>query len=168
MEHLWAPWRIEYVKKAKEEGCVFCEKPQEADDRSNLILYRGKFNFIILNAYPYNPGHIMVAPNRHIGDLDFFEDDEIKEHADLVRLGISILKKAFHPDGFNIGMNIGRVAGAGVEGHLHTHIVPRWSGDNNFMPVISDTRVVNQALLDTYNRLASEIAANQQNSQSSC
>lgn len=110
----------------------------------------------------------MVAPNRHIGDLDFLEDDEIKEHADLVRLGISILKKAFHPDGFNIGMNIGRVAGAGVEGHLHTHIVPRWSGDNNFMPVISDTRVVNQALLDTYNRLASEIAANQQNSQSSC
>ena len=153
MDHLWAPWRIEYVKKANDEGCIFCEKPGLGDDTENLILHRGRFNFIILNAYPYNPGHLMVAPYRHISDPGLLEEDEVREHAAMVVLATSLLRKALHPEGFNLGMNLGRVAGAGFEGHLHTHIVPRWAGDNNFMPVIADTRVVNEAIAETYDHL---------------
>ena len=153
MERLWAPWRIQYIQMAKPEGCILCDKPQQNRDELNYILYRGSKNFIILNAYPFNPGHLMVAPYRHIASLEELTDNELHEHFEMVRRGIRLLKKTFHPDGFNIGMNTGKMAGAGIDKHLHTHIVPRWQGDSNFMPVVADTRVVPEALAETYNKL---------------
>ncbi len=156
MEHLWAPWRIEYIKIAKEEGCILCQKPQENSDIANYILHRGKKNFIIMNRYPYNSGHLMVAPNRHTANLEELTDEELGEHYKLVQRSITVLKQLFKPEGFNIGMNLGRIAGAGVDKHIHTHIVPRWAGDTNFMPVIADTNVVNEALEETYEKLVAE------------
>jgi len=156
MEYIWAPWRIEYIleaKDAKKKGCILCEKPREDKDETNLILYRGKSNFIILNAFPYNPGHLMVAPYHHVGKLEDLTDEESKEHFDLIKLSIKLLKEAIQPSGFNTGMNLGRVAGAGIEDHIHTHIVPRWQGDTNFMPVIADTKVLPQALATSYSNL---------------
>jgi len=160
MEHLWAPWRIEYIqniRKAAQQGCLLCRKPEEDNDEANLILYRGKTNFVMLNAFPYNPGHLMVAPYRHLADIQSLTDAEAKEHFALVKKGTALLTKVLNPAGFNIGLNLGRVAGAGIEGHLHTHIVPRWEGDTNFMPVLGDTRVVSQALADTYRKLKSAL-----------
>ena len=153
MEELWAPWRMEYIKAEKPEGCVFCQKPAESRDRENYILYRGKENFIILNSYPYNPGHLMVVPYRHVGAREKLGSEEAQEHFELVRKAVAILGEALRPDGFNLGMNIGKVGGAGVLGHIHTHVVPRWEGDANFMPVIADTRVMPEALADTYEKL---------------
>jgi len=153
MEYLWAPWRIEYIKKAREEGCILCQKPAAENDEANYILFRGQKNFVIMNCYPYNAGHLMVAPYRHVADLDGLTDEELDEHYKLVRQSVRVLRQAFQPEGFNIGMNLGRVAGAGVDKHLHTHIVPRWGGDTNFMPVISGTKVVNEALGESYQKL---------------
>ena len=153
MERIWAPWRIEYIERAKEGGCILCQKPRENNDEANFILYRGQNNFIILNAFPYNPGHLMVAPYRHIANLQDLTDDEIKEHLDVVKRAVKLLTEVLKPAGFNIGLNIGKVAGAGIEYHLHTHIVPRWQGDVNFMPVLSDTRVISEALAATYKKL---------------
>jgi ATP adenylyltransferase len=153
MEYIWAPWRIEYILEAKDAnkvGCILCHKPKEADGQANLILHRGKTNFIILNAFPYNPGHLMVAPYRHLGKLEDLSDEESREHFDLVKLSIKLLEEAIKPSGFNTGMNLGRVAGAGIEDHLHTHVVPRWQGDTNFMPVVADTKVLPQALASSY------------------
>jgi ATP adenylyltransferase len=154
MEHLWAPWRIEYIKKADKVGCIFCQKPAEEGDASNYILYRGQKNFIIMNSYPYNPGHLMIAPYRHIANLDELTKEELGEHHELVRRSVTVLTQVFKPDGFNIGMNLGRVAGAGIDKHIHSHIVPRWAGDTNFMPLIADTNVINEALEETYKKLA--------------
>ena len=153
MERIWAPWRIEYIERPKEGGCILCQKPRENNDEANFILYRGQNNFIILNAFPYNPGHLMVAPYRHIANLQDLTDDEIKEHLDVVKRAVKLLTEVLKPTGFNIGLNIGKVAGAGIEYHLHTHIVPRWQGDVNFMPVLSDTRVISEALAATYKKL---------------
>jgi ATP adenylyltransferase len=153
MEHIWAPWRIEYVLQAEKDGCFLCEKPKEDNDEPNLILLRGKSNFIILNSFPYNPGHLMIVPYRHIGHLDGLTDEEAKEHFDLVKRSLRLLTEVIKPTGFNIGMNLGKVAGAGVDDHVHTHIVPRWQGDTNFMPVISDTKVLPEALVATYKKL---------------
>jgi len=153
MDYLWAPWRIEYIKHAKDEGCILCDKPAAGDDAANLILYHGAHNFIILNAYPYNPGHLMVAPDRHVATLDGLSDVERNELFELVSRSVVILRKVFCCDGFNIGLNLGKIAGAGVDKHIHTHIVPRWAGDTNFMPVIADTRVINEAVAETYARL---------------
>jgi len=153
MEQLWAPWRIEYILQSEKGSCFLCEKPKEENDESNLILYRGKGNFIILNSFPYNPGHLMVVPYRHISHLDEFTDEEAKEHFDLVKLGLKLLNEVIKPTGFNIGMNLGKVAGAGVDDHIHTHIVPRWQGDTNFMPVISNTKVLPEALASSYKKL---------------
>ena len=153
MERIWAPWRIEYIERAKEGGCILCQKPRENNDEANFILYRGQNNFIILNAFPYNPGHLMVAPYRHIANLQDLTDNEIKEHLDVVKRAVKLLTEVLKPAGFNIGLNIGKVAGAGIEYHLHTHIVPRWQGDVNFMPVLSDTRVISEALAATYKKL---------------
>jgi ATP adenylyltransferase len=145
---------MEYINKAaNESGCFLCQKPKEDDDVSNLILYRGKHNFIVLNVYPYNTGHLMVAPYRHIGDPSQLSEDEAREHLGLVKLGLQLLTKAMSPEGFNIGMNLGRAAGAGVADHIHTHIVPRWQGDTNFMPVISNTKVLPESLSSTYQKL---------------
>lgn len=155
MKNLWAPWRVEYIKKAtKEEGCILCQKPAQDDDAASYILYRGKKNFIMLNAYPYNSGHLMVAPYRHVADLEKLTTDELHEHFEMVSRSAAVLKQVFQPAGLNIGMNLGRVAGAGIDKHLHSHVVPRWAGDTNFMPVIGDTRVINEALAETYKTLA--------------
>jgi len=153
MEQIWAPWRIKYIQMEKPQSCILCDKPKENDDALNYILYRGKKNFIIMNCYPYNGGHLMVAPYRHIASLEELTDEELHEHFETVRRSIKVLKKVFKPDGFNTGMNIGGVAGAGIGGHIHTHIVPRWQGDTNFMPILGNTKVINEALTETYEKL---------------
>lgn len=153
MEHIWAPWRIQYILEADKGSCILCEKPRQGKDEPNLILHRGDSSFMILNAFPYNPGHLMVAPYRHVGRLEDLTDVESKEHFDMIKLGVRLLTELIAPAGFNIGMNLGKVAGAGVEDHLHTHIVPRWQGDTNFMPVVSNTRVLPEALAATYSKL---------------
>ena len=130
-----------------------CEKPARDCDVENYILYRGSKNFVILNAYPYNPGHLLIAPYRHLGGLDELNDEERNENFAIVCRCLGLLREAFHPDGFNIGINMGRAAGAGIDKHVHTHVVPRWQGDANFMPVISDVRVIPEALAETFEKL---------------
>ena len=146
---------MEYIRMKKAEGCILCEKPQQSQDNdaANCILYRGTKNFIIMNSYPYNPGHLMVVPYRHVASLEELTDEERHEHFDIVSRGVQVLKQAFNPGGFNIGINIGKVAGAGIDDHIHTHIVPRWQGDTNCMPVIADVRVIPEALAETYEKL---------------
>ncbi len=144
---------MEYIRLPKSEGCILCDKPKEDNDVANYILYRGKTNFIIMNSFPYNPGHLMIAPYRHVATLEDLTGEELHEHFDTVSHSIKVLRQVFNPTGFNIGMNIGKVAGAGLEGHIHSHIVPRWMGDNNFMPVIADVKVVPEALAETYKKL---------------
>ncbi|MGA2367585.1 MAG: HIT domain-containing protein [Dehalococcoidia bacterium] len=154
MKKIWAPWRATYILKTdKEKGCILCDKPDEKKDKGNYILYRGKSNFIILNAYPYTPGHLMVAPYRHIGNILDLSVAEGKEQVELIKLCVRLLTAKIKPAGFNIGMNLGRVAGAGVEGHIHTHVVPRWNGDHNFMTVLADTRVLSESLETMYAKL---------------
>jgi len=153
MEQIWAPWRIEYIQMEKPGGCILCDKPKQNDDVANYILYRGDKNFIIMNSYPYNPGHLMVAPYRHVANLEELTDEERHEHFNIVSRSVKLLKEVFNPAGFNIGMNISRIAGAGIDDHIHTHIVPRWQGDTNFMPVIADVRVMPEALAETYKKL---------------
>ena len=153
MEKMWAPWRIEYIQMEKPEGCILCDKPKQKNDVANYILYRGDKNFIIMNSYPYNPGHLMVAPYRHVANLEELTDEERHEHFNIVSRSVELLKEVFNPAGFNIGMNISRIAGAGIDDHIHTHIVPRWQGDTNFMPVIADVRVMPEALAETYDKL---------------
>ena len=153
MERIWAPWRIEYILMEKPEGCILCEKPEEDKDEQNYILYRGDKNFIILNSYPYNPGHLMVAPYRHTGNLEELTGEERNEHFEMVSRAIRALREAFNPGGFNIGANIGKVAGTGIDDHFHSHIVPRWQGDTNYMPVLADVRVLPEALAGTYKKL---------------
>jgi len=160
MNKIFAPWRVEYVKKAKDEDyneCIFCEKPQENKDKENLLLLRGDKSFIILNKYPYNPGHGMVSTYRHIADYTKLSTEEVTEIHKLISNYIGAVEKVFNPDGFNIGMNIGKTGGAGIEDHLHIHIVPRWEGDNNFMPVLSDTRIISQSIESSYEELINEI-----------
>ena len=153
MRQIWAPWRIEYIQMEKPEGCILCEKPGQNSDATNYILYRGDKNFVIMNSYPYNSGHLMIAPYRHIANLEALTDEELHEHIEIVSRSVKVLRQVFNPDGFNIGMNVGRIAGAGIDKHIHTHIVPRWEGDTNFMPVLSDTKVINEALAETYKKL---------------
>ena len=153
MEQIWAPWRIKYIRMEKPGGCILCDKPGENNDVLNYILYHGDKNFVIMNSYPYNPGHLMIAPYRHVADLEELADAERNEHFAIVSRSVRILKQAFKPSGFNIGINIGKVAGAGIDDHVHTHIVPRWQGDANFMTVISNVRVVPEALAETYEKL---------------
>jgi ATP adenylyltransferase len=150
MERLWAPWRIEYLTRSNNGDCIFC---QEGSDRDLLILRRTPLVRVVLNRYPYANGHLMVAPNRHLADLDALSDGEMVELLRTTALCRDVLAGASKADGFNIGMNLGRAAGAGIEDHLHMHIVPRWNGDNNFMSVLSDIRVLPEALLATYDRL---------------
>ena len=153
MKQIWAPWRMEYIRMAKPAHCILCDKPQEDKDDANRILYHGKFNFVMMNNYPYNPGHILIAPYRHVDGLEKLTAAELHEHADITKKCIKILKKAFNPNGFNIGVNMGQVAGAGIADHVHSHIVPRWQGDTNFMPVVGDVRVIPEAVDETYRQL---------------
>jgi ATP adenylyltransferase len=156
MEKLWAPWRIEYILQPKAEGCIFCSKPAEKNDQKNLIVHRGEFCFVIMNYYPYNNGHLMVIPYRHIAGMEELTSEENMEMMKLLPLSIKALKNSMHPDGFNIGMNLGKVAGAGVKDHLHFHVVPRWDGDTNFMPVTGHSKVISQALEETWHSLSAE------------
>ncbi|WP_297071186.1 HIT domain-containing protein [Thermococcus sp.] len=157
MKQLWAPWRIKYIRSPKHDGCIFCDFPKEKRDREKLILYRGEHAFVIMNNYPYNPGHVMIAPYRHVGKWEDLNDEELLEIMKLSQLVIKALKRAMNPDGFNMGVNLGRVAGAGIDDHVHLHIVPRWNGDTNFMPVVDDTKVIPESLEETYNELKKEI-----------
>jgi len=157
MKILWAPWRIKYILQEKPKGCIFCEKPKENRDEENLILYRAKYNFVIMNLYPYNNGHLMIAPYRHVSTIELLNADELGEMMVLAKACLTLLREVMKPDGFNIGFNIGRVAGAGIEEHVHMHIVPRWNGDTNFMPVIGDVKVIPEALSDTYRKLRARI-----------
>lgn len=153
MKHVWAPWRIEYIRSPKAKGCILCDKPAEKKDAENLILYRGKKNFVILNLYPYNPGHLMVVPYRHISSPEEMTPEERHEHFDIITVCLKALRDEFTPGGFNIGINMGRAAGAGIEEHVHSHIVPRWNGDTNFFTTVGDVRAVPEALADTYQKL---------------
>ncbi|MFQ6011216.1 MAG: HIT domain-containing protein [Nitrososphaerales archaeon] len=156
MKRLWAPWRLEFVSKAtrKMDECIFCDLPREDNDESNYIAKRGRSSYVILNSYPYNNGHSMVAPYKHVRNLEDLTNQELLEHFDMVRDVIKALKKIYRPKAFNIGMNLGRSAGAGIADHIHSHIVPRWDGDTNYMPVISDTKIVHESLSSTYKKLS--------------
>ncbi len=153
MERLWAPWRMAYIEVKKPTGCIFCTKPESGNDREELILYRGEHCFVIMNLFPYNNGHLMVAPYRHTADVVGLTDEEQAEMMRLTRFCVRVLTEAFQPDGFNLGMNLGKVAGAGIADHLHMHIVPRWNGDSNFMPVVGETKVLPEMLGVTYDKL---------------
>ncbi|MBE8538757.1 HIT domain-containing protein [Geoglobus acetivorans] len=153
MDRLFAPWRIRYIQAPKYEGCIFCDFPRENRDEDRLIVFRGEKNFVIMNNYPYNPGHVMVAPFRHVGDLEDLSQEELSDMMVLAQTCIRVIKEVMSPDGFNIGINMGKVAGAGIEEHIHLHIVPRWNGDTNFMPVLADVRVIPEAVEETYKKL---------------
>lgn len=158
MERMWAPWRMEYIEKAdKTEGCIFCVLPAEQKDEQNLILFRGEHSFIMLNSFPYNNGHLMVAPYRHTADMYALDDCELLEINHLVRYAIRLISATMQPDGFNLGVNLGRTAGAGVLDHIHWHIVPRWNGDTNFMPVTAQTKVMPESLQSVYQKLKLKI-----------
>ena len=157
-ERIWAPWRLEYVKHAsehEEDGCVFCAKPGEGpdQDRQNLILHRGERCFVILNKFPYTNGHLMVAPYEHLATLPEVDSETIAEIMGLTQKAMVALEQRYSPHGYNVGFNQGRVAGAGFEHHIHMHVVPRWGGDTNFMPVLGDTRVMPQSLEQSYETL---------------
>ncbi|MCS6831732.1 MAG: HIT domain-containing protein [Armatimonadota bacterium] len=154
-ERLWAPWRMQYVSSAREqpEECLFCVRAQEPCSAENMVLMRGTHAFVMLNAFPYTNGHLMVAPVRHTADMDELCDEELLDIMRLVRESVNLLRDAYHPDGFNIGVNLGRAAGAGIVDHIHWHIVPRWNGDTNFMPVLADVRVIPDSLENTYTKL---------------
>lgn len=156
-KRLWAPWRMPWIKESSGglTNCFLCDIIADSpeNDRENLLLYRGNQAVIVLNRYPYCNGHLMVAPVRHIHDPRQFEPAEIAEIGLLVQLALDTLTTAFDPDGFNLGYNIGRISGAGLEEHVHQHIVPRWNGDTNFMPVVGKTKVISQDLWDTYDEL---------------
>ncbi|MCL4464871.1 MAG: HIT domain-containing protein [Chloroflexi bacterium] len=156
MKRLWTPWRMEYILSDKtdfETGCLFCSKARQGNDRENLILYRGQRTFIILNLYPYNNGHLMVVPYEHTRNVDELDEATLAEMMSEAKRAVQALEKAMSPDGFNIGINIGKSAGAGVDNHVHMHVVPRWVGDSNFMPVVSETRLIPEDPQTTYERL---------------
>ncbi|WP_408959523.1 HIT family protein [Natrinema sp. 74] len=157
MEQVFAPWRIEWIRREEKNpdvtDCVFCELPERDADREHRIVARSEHAFVMLNNYPYNPGHAMVIPHVHTGDYGALADDVLLDHARLKQRTFDALDAAFEPDGFNAGLNLGDGAGGSIDDHLHTHVVPRWQGDTNFMPVISDTTVIVEALEATYDHL---------------
>lgn len=153
METLWAPWRIKYILNKKPRCCIFCYKKTKNYKRKNLILHESTYGMVIMNKYPYAPGHLMVIPKRHLKDLSELSRDEIVDLFDLIKLAMNALRKALKPHGFNLGANLGKIAGAGADGHLHFHIVARWKGDANFMPIIGKTNVISEQLERTYERL---------------
>jgi len=156
---IWAPWRLKYVKGAKDDAggeCIFCAKPGEGSehDQENLIVHRGERCYVILNRFPYTNGHLMIAPYAHVATLPAVDADTVAEMMSLAQKGMTVLETIYSPQGYNVGFNQGRVAGAGFEHHIHMHVVPRWGGDTNFMPVLADTRVMPQSLEQSYEALA--------------
>jgi ATP adenylyltransferase len=156
MERLWAPWRLEYITGESVDGCIFCVFPSEDRDEERRILYRGKHAYVIMNAFPYSNGHLLIPPYRHVGDLTELNDEENLEIMQLARISVNVLGKLLRPNGYNLGLNLGTAAGAGIADHLHMHIVPRWNGDTNFMPVFADIKVIPEALETTYAKLKAE------------
>lgn len=155
---LWTPWRMRYIAgQAKEEGCIFCNRLQRNDDVSSLILHRGRHCFVIMNLFPYNTGHVMILPNLHADDLDQLSAETLHEMADLLPIISRSLKRVLNCQGFNIGLNVGSVAGAGIAEHLHQHVVPRWLGDANFMPIIASTTVMPELIPSTYAKVRAEL-----------
>jgi ATP adenylyltransferase len=155
MDHLWAPWRMEYILESQEPNsvCIFCTKPAEKEDEKNLIAYRSRHCFVMLNKFPYNNGHLMIIPFKHEADLTLLHDEIVIDLHHTLSKSIQVLHQTMHPHGMNIGVNVGRTAGAGIVDHLHYHLVPRWNGDTNFMPVISGTKVLSEALNKTWEKL---------------
>jgi ATP adenylyltransferase len=163
-ERLWSPWRMEYIRQGEggeARGCVFCDLPaaDAADDEANHLLARGEVSFVLLNAFPYNPGHLMAAPYRHVGDYEELTAEELAEMTAFTGRAIRAMREESGPHGFNLGMNLGQVAGAGIADHLHLHLVPRWGGDTNFMPVVGRTKVLPELLAETYQRLRPHFAS---------
>ncbi len=157
---LWAPWRLSYIKDAasrKEEGCVFCSLASEEPSAENLVLYRGRLSYIVMNRYPYNSGHLMVIPYKHTSTVEELDGETLKEMMLLVKASVKALRKVYNPHGFNIGINMGEAAGAGIAGHIHIHIVPRWVGDTNFMTITAGVKVVPQSLEDAWRQLSEVI-----------
>ena len=158
---LWAPWRMEYIKREianESESCFLCDKPNSEDSEKNLILLKGKLTFVVMNLYPYNNSHLMICPYRHISDFTALYKEERSESQEVISGCIKILTKHMKPEGFNIGLNIGKAGGAGIEEHLHWHLVPRWIGDTNFMPVLGNTKVIMEGLTDSYRKLQPDFA----------
>ncbi len=156
MDYLWAPWRVKYIfrlKKRDQGQCVFCQMIKQKNDKATFIVERAQHTFSVLNIYPYNNGHIMIVPYRHVADLTKLTSPEKLELFELMEKTKKLLDKTMKPNGYNIGINLGKAAGAGFPGHLHIHIVPRWKGDVNFMPVVANTKIVSQSLLDLWQRL---------------
>lgn len=155
MQHLWAPWRMQYLlSDDKPEGCIFCSKVGEERDKENAILYRGRHTFVMLNAYPYNPGHLMVIPYAHVGSLVDLSEETGNELMAVTRLAVRVLNRAMSPEGMNVGVNQGRSAGAGIADHVHQHVVPRWGGDTNFMTTVGEVKVLPELVTETYAKLA--------------
>lgn len=152
MKQLWAPWRSEYVKSGDVGECIFCAARTKSPEEG-LVLFNGAVSIVMLNKFPYNSAHLMIAPVRHVANVEELTPEEALDFFRLLRHSVTVLKKELNPAGFNIGMNVGKAAGAGIEEHLHTHVVPRWNGDMNFMPVLSDTKVIPEHLLATLSRL---------------
>jgi len=157
-ERLWSPWRMQYILSDKSGDCVLCAAACSDDDAGNFVLERGEHNFVIMNLYPYNNGHLMVVPYRHVASLEDLDDETLSEAICLVRDCTALLNQVLHPEGFNVGLNLGKAAGAGIHEHLHIHIVPRWVGDTNFMPVLGDTRVVPEMVANSYQKLRIALA----------
>ncbi len=158
MKHLWTPWRMPYLMGERPSGgvgpgCIFCGKEHDDGPHSDYVLARGQTCYAIMNLYPYNNGHLMIIPYRHVSDLTDLAEEELAEIMAFTRTAVLVLKQAFHPQGFNIGINMGSAAGAGVAGHLHQHVVPRWSGDTNFLTVVGETRTIPEWIDTTYERL---------------
>jgi ATP adenylyltransferase len=154
VERLWAPWRLEYISSADDQpGCIFCDAV-EGDNEERLVVHRGRHAIVLLNKFPYASGHLMVAPNRHVGEFGELDDTEALEIHRLASVGIGALAQTFGPQGYNLGWNLGRIAGAGIVDHVHLHLVPRWAGDTNFMPVLADVKVMPEYLAETRRKLA--------------
>lgn len=159
MDYLWTPWRYRYIANAgKDDRCIFCEAIAANDDPKMLVVFRGSKNYIILNRFPYTSGHVMVVPYEHISDLAVAHADVLSEMMTLAQRSKAALEKTYHPEGYNVGMNLGRAAGAGVLGHIHLHVLPRWSGDSNFMTVVGETRMEPEDLTTTYDKLRAALA----------
>jgi ATP adenylyltransferase len=153
-QRLWAPWRMQYVQGgSKESGCIFCLAAEAGDDEHRHVLHRGERCLVMLNAFPYNSGHLMVSPHRHTPSIEHLDPQELLELMTLTQRALRAVRETYGPDGFNLGVNEGEIAGAGFAGHVHLHVVPRWAADNNFMPVTADTRVLPQSLEDSYAQL---------------